>query len=146
MARTARYFLWNNGVWVRLSARWFDRFMDGEERVDEEYVLHTATVYLELDDRIPVAISPPRFDRWPLLPDGTLDRVEMMLGPALVMDSMLLRHDGGTVVQAESRFAHRRHKIETTWQPTSDQLTSLVKAIEKTGVTLRLAQLILSER
>jgi hypothetical protein len=143
-----RQFCWEEREWHRLTSRWFARFVRGEEKVEggAEAVL-TASVIVELEDRIQMRITPPRFDRWPLLPDGSLDRDKVMQGAALAMDSILgpvlaPRGEVG-VIHAESRFAHRRHQAESRFEPTVKQLALLTPALKKAGVAARLADLIL---
>lgn len=109
-------------------------------------ILLTTMIVLELDDGIPVAISQPRYERWPLLSDGRIDRFRVMKEPVLVVERLLPPPTAGTVVRAESRFELKRHQAEATWQSTRDQITSLVTAMEQTSVAVGLARLILRER
>ena len=145
MGFTQWEFRWENGGWHRLSSRWFDRFLRGEAQVSEspEGML-TASVPLELDDREPVAIGKPRFDRWPLLPDGTLDRDQAMQATAAILESLPLPSEDN-VIHAEGRFARRRLQEAAHWTPTDEQLELLVQAVQKRGAPPRMARLILDQ-
>lgn len=148
MGWSQRYFRWEGQDWVRVQVRWMDRFVEGAVCVEGGGdALETASITLELEDRVPVRITRPRFDRWPLLPDGTIDREKVMRGTMHAMESLfgpgLLTRPEGAVVHAESRFAHRRHQAESQWIPTVRQLALLVPALMKAGVTAALAQRIL---
>jgi len=147
MGLSPRYFRWTGETWHRLTLRWMDDFFNGTIRVEDKDALLTATIFLQLEDRLPIALSAPKFDRWPLRPDGTMDRDRVMHGATLAMDAILgrtlLTAAEPTVIHAESRFEHRRHKAEAHWEPTHDQLELLARALTKTGVAAGLARRIL---
>lgn len=151
MGWSLSYFRWAGQEWVRVPARCIYRFVEGSVRVESGGdALETASVTLELEDRVPVRIAPPRFDRWPLVAEGSLDINQVRHGVALVMDSVLgpaLAAEGeSSVVHAESRFEHRRHQIESRWEPTAKQLALLVPALKKAGVSATLAHRIVERR
>ncbi len=79
MGATIWTFEGTGAGWRRLSSKWADRFWRGEERVEGGAdALLAATVIVQLEDREPMELAPPRFDRWSLLADGTLDRDQVM--------------------------------------------------------------------
>lgn len=146
MGFTQWEFRWENGGWRRLSSRWFDRFLRGEAQAgDNPDGMLTASVPLELDDREPVAIGKPHFDRWPLLDDGTVDQVQVGQATAAVLESLPLPSEDN-VIHAEGRFARRRLHDASHWTPTEEQLGLLVQAVQKGGVPPRLARLLLDQR
>lgn len=143
MGFTQWEFRWESGGWRRLSSRWFDRFFRGEVPAgDNPEGMLTASVPLELDDREPVGIGKPRFDRWPLLVDGTFDPDQVMQAAVAVLDSLPLPSEDN-VIHAEGRFARRRLQEAAHWTPTEEQLGLLVQAVTKRGAPPKLARLML---
>lgn len=89
MGWSPRYFRWEEGDWTRLRIGWMQGFLDGRERVEDGLPLLTATVYVQFENRVPVALLKPRFDQWPLLPDGTLARGQLQQTAAATVGSRL---------------------------------------------------------
>jgi hypothetical protein len=124
-----------------------DRLFAGEERLEGRTELLFAEVPVELLERVPVGVGQARFHRWPLRPDGTLDKNQVMEAAALAMPALPpLEKTVGNVIDAAERFNRRRHKASAQWEPSKEQRRLLVAAMRKSGMAARLADLACGSR
>jgi hypothetical protein len=134
------YFRWHGGQWNRLTSRWMDRFSSGEVALEAgESELRFASMALELEERMPMEMGEPSFDRWPVLADGKLDQAQVKDAVAALTP---LGHEGN-VVHAEGKFYERRYHAAVSWEPNDEQRRLLAEAMIEAGISHRLARRVL---
>ena len=140
MVWAPRYFRLDGQKWTEITARWMNDFFAGTVRVEGggEAML-TVTVYLDIAELgIPIDISGAQCERWPLLPDGSLDRDPKALQDGLATNACIgpsVRPPGdGTLIHAESRFARHRHQDVAHWKPDTKQWANLVRFMKRVDI------------
>lgn len=131
MRTTTWYYLQvAEGRFVPLTGKEVRAFQAGERglRAQADGHVRYVQLYIQWENRRPAALHGSEFLKFPVSAAGLFEqgawstRISQMLLDS-VMD--LTGHEGSNLIDASRRFAERRYRHMTAWQPTPRDVTAL---------------------
>lgn len=137
MRTTTWYYLRTApGIFHGVTAKQVRAFHAGLQRLpaDGDGYVRYAQLYIQWENRRPAALYGSEFLRFQVDPEGLFDQASWAARVNRVLTDGhmdLSRFKGTNLINACSRFAERRHKHLTTWQPSPGDIAALSQLVRK---------------